>query len=236
MHLTVDGEYICNPINDPDMSGQVVASLITSLTAQVLGESREAFWKGQYMVLTDNVANGLKVAFDYVNLLYFQAIVTNQDIGDALVDYIRFLIGYHKEHEGSVYVYRNLITNTDRPWSRKPDSDDRLVLPMKDASIRKKAAVDLTKEFAPWLETANWDLLKLLLYRTIADGLPPNDPGHDWLNEAMAALPVTEADLTDQGGFIPNSLENSTTSIELEFARMIQNQQSRGPDRSLQPR
>ena len=49
---------------------------------------------------------------------------------------------------------------------------------------------------------------------------------HYALSNESEALTLFEADLTDQGGFIPNSQENSTTSIELEFARMIQNQQS----------
>ncbi|MDJ0842418.1 MAG: TraM recognition domain-containing protein [Acidobacteriota bacterium] len=199
MHLVVDGEYICNPINDPDMSGQVVASLITSLTAQVLGESKEAFWKGQYMVLTDNVANGLKVAFDYVNLLYFQSVVTNPDTGDALVDYIKFLIGYNKEHQGSLYVYRNLLTNTDAPWTREPDTGNRSFLPMQNPTLRKEQSVDLLDDFDEWAGRDLWDQIKFLIFRAIGERLPSNDPGHGWLQEAYAALSVGEQDLTDEG-------------------------------------
>ena len=33
-----------------------------------------------------------------------------------------------------------------------------------------------------------------------------------------------EADATDQGSFIPGSLEESTTSMEREFTRLIENQ------------
>jgi len=49
---------------------------------------------------------------------------------------------------------------------------------------------------------------------------------HYALSNAAGELTLFEADLTGQGGFVPNALESSTTSIEVEFAKMIQNQQS----------
>ena len=47
---------------------------------------------------------------------------------------------------------------------------------------------------------------------------------HYALSTKSGDAELYEADATDQGSFIPGSLEESTTSMELEFSRLIENQ------------
>ncbi len=56
--------------------------------------------------------------------------------------------------------------------------------------------------------------------------LSPRANTHYALSSAAGELTLLEADLTGKGRFVPSALESSTTSIEGEFAKMIENQQS----------
>ena len=47
---------------------------------------------------------------------------------------------------------------------------------------------------------------------------------HFALSAGSGDVELYEADNTDQGAFVPGSLEDSTTSMELEFSRLIENQ------------
>ena len=229
IHLVVDGEYICNPINDPDMSSQVVASLITSLSAQVLGESKEAFWKGQYMVLTDNVTNGLKVAFDYCNLLYVQPVVTNLEVGEKLTNYIRFICGQDNQNEGSVFVYRNILTNTDSPWVeyQNDEGTDRRFLPLRGRiGLRQENAVCRFDEFEAHLNDRPLDELQTHLTYLIACAI--QDQLHNSLahapegNTIKETIDELESLKTNLGIGERDITENSKTSFRL-FKRCLLN-------------
>lgn len=139
IYLTIDGQYILNPVNDPDMSGMVVASVVASLNDQVIGKSKEGFWKGSYIQLLQSLATGCQVAFDYTNLTYLNAFASDLESGERMIDYVTQLIGSKYEHTGSILVYRNLITNTDAPWEFDHTSQNqRPVIVGGDLDLRRE--------------------------------------------------------------------------------------------------
>ena len=143
VYLTIDGDYILNPVNDPDMPGMVTASLIASLNDQVIGKSKEGFWKGSYIQLLQQLVTGCQVGFDYTNLIYLPAFASDIDTGARIVNYISHLCGAHGEQEGTLLVYRNLLTNTDTPWEYDQEHRERkLVNVAGNLSLRAAANPD----------------------------------------------------------------------------------------------
>lgn len=145
MTLSVDGEFIANPVSDKAMSGLVIGSLIQSLIEQVIGHEKAAFWKSQNMGLVESMTEGFRVAFDYVNLLYMNNFTTNIENGKKLIEYIRDLVGENGSNMGYAMVYQNIMPNTDHPW----------VLDSADGEVKRRVQVIPTKGSDPNLRKNN---------------------------------------------------------------------------------
>ena len=172
-HLTVNGPYLVNPIHGTDMTGQVVAALFASLTAQVMGESREAFWKGQYMVLVDNMVEGLRAAFDYVTPLDL-SLAANPERAEHFITYLEAVVA----EPGTILVYRNLLTNTETPWeaSQTDDGETRTLLPLLPG--RPSLTADPLERFRAILAEKSMDI------KTLTPALYAH--WHAYVNEVFA--------------------------------------------------